>query len=111
MMLSVIFVLQHGHSHLSPPEVPQQNGGAVIAVTSFSVSSSDKSSITSEATVEQVLHFTSVLKTSMSASNWRVHFQKLLNPFKYNQRKSKFCQIIYSFSICAKVDLNDICLN
>lgn len=57
--LAVIFVLQHGHSQFSPPEVPQQNGGAVIAVTSFSVSSSDKSSTTSEATVEQVPLFTS----------------------------------------------------
>ncbi|GAA6075784.1 metal cation symporter ZIP8 isoform X1, partial [Tachysurus ichikawai] len=45
---------EHGHSHFSPPEVPQQNGGGtVIAVTSFSISSSDKSSTTSEATVEQ----------------------------------------------------------
>ncbi|XP_060748868.1 metal cation symporter ZIP8 [Tachysurus vachellii] len=46
---------EHGHGHFSPPEVPQQNGGAVIAVTSFSISSSDKSSMTSEATVEQML--------------------------------------------------------
>ncbi|KAF4092501.1 hypothetical protein AMELA_G00021780 [Ameiurus melas] len=46
---------EHGHSHFSPPEVVQQNGAAVIAVTSFSISNSDKSSITSEATVEQTL--------------------------------------------------------
>ncbi|KAM9457037.1 metal cation symporter ZIP8 [Clarias gariepinus] len=46
---------EHGHSHFSPPEVPQQNGAAVITVTSFSIPSSDKSSLTSEATVEQTL--------------------------------------------------------
>ncbi|XP_060758470.1 metal cation symporter ZIP8 [Neoarius graeffei] len=45
-----------GHSHFSPPEVSQQNGAAVIAVTSFSISSnSDKGSTASEATVEQTL--------------------------------------------------------
>ncbi|KAF7698431.1 metal cation symporter ZIP8 [Silurus meridionalis] len=46
---------EQGHSHFSPPEVPQQNGGVVLAVTSFSISNSDKSSIASDATVEQTL--------------------------------------------------------
>lgn len=58
MVSRPLFVFQQGHSHFSLPEVPQQNGGAVIAITSFSMSNSDKSSMTSETTVEQVLHFT-----------------------------------------------------
>ncbi|XP_066498728.1 metal cation symporter ZIP8 [Hoplias malabaricus] len=40
---------EHGHSHFSPPESPQQNGGTVIAVTSFC----EKPSIYSEPLEEQ----------------------------------------------------------
>lgn len=41
---------EHGHSHFSPPEVPQQNG-VVLTISNFS---SDKSSVTSGATTEQM---------------------------------------------------------
>ncbi|XP_036445546.1 metal cation symporter ZIP8 [Colossoma macropomum] len=45
---------EHDHSHFSPPESPQQNGGTIIAVTSFSTPSSEKTSIASEPPEEQV---------------------------------------------------------
>ncbi|XP_072550376.1 metal cation symporter ZIP8 [Salminus brasiliensis] len=45
---------EHSHSHFSPPESPQQNGGTVIAVTSFCTPSSEKTSIASDPPEEQV---------------------------------------------------------
>ncbi|TSK87391.1 Zinc transporter ZIP8 [Bagarius yarrelli] len=42
---------EHGHSHFCPPEVPKQNGGVVLTITNFN---SDKSSVTSGATLEQM---------------------------------------------------------
>lgn len=93
--------LQLGHSHFSPPEVSQQNGAAVIAVTSFSISSnSDKGSMASEATVEQVLHFTSVPKRSTMVSNFSLIYEfwggKKL---KFLWAKSHFILIRISMSV------------
>uniref|UniRef100_A0AAY5F3C5 Zinc transporter ZIP8 n=1 Tax=Electrophorus electricus TaxID=8005 RepID=A0AAY5F3C5_ELEEL len=45
---------EHGHSQFSPAAVPQQNGGTVIAVTSFSTAHSDKTSTTSDPAEERV---------------------------------------------------------
>ncbi|XP_017561710.2 metal cation symporter ZIP8 [Pygocentrus nattereri] len=45
---------EHDQSHFSLPESPQQNGGTIIAVTSFSTPSSEKTSIASAASEEQV---------------------------------------------------------
>ncbi|XP_022532095.1 metal cation symporter ZIP8 [Astyanax mexicanus] len=45
---------EHGHSHFSPPEVPRQNGGTIIAVTSFSNPSSEKTSIASDPPEDQL---------------------------------------------------------
>ncbi|XP_076842582.1 metal cation symporter ZIP8 [Brachyhypopomus gauderio] len=44
---------EHGHSHSSSAGVPQQNGGAVITVTSFSTAHCDKTSRTSDSPEDQ----------------------------------------------------------
>ncbi|KAL7861137.1 hypothetical protein AOLI_G00174860 [Acnodon oligacanthus] len=45
---------EHDQNHFSLPESPQQNGGTIIAVTSFSTPSSEKTSIASDTPEEQV---------------------------------------------------------
>ncbi|KAI4897512.1 hypothetical protein NFI96_015908 [Prochilodus magdalenae] len=54
-VLKMILKTEHGHdhSHYGPSESPQQNGGTVIAVTSFCTPNSDKTSIASDPPEEQ----------------------------------------------------------